>query len=76
MPVATSHPRILEARNQQLYDVGSAVVEMYRSRNRGETLARQEPFFNLGVVTLENISDKWMDRLESARYLDQDKLAQ
>lgn len=66
--------RILETRNQQLYEVGQAVVAMYRSRNPAETLSKQEPFFGLGVVTLENISEKWLDRLESARYLDQDKL--
>lgn len=71
---STQAQRILEARNQQLYDTGIAVVEMYRSRNPAETLSRQEPFFNLGVVTLENISDKWLDRLEAARYLEQDKL--
>lgn len=73
---STQAQRILAARNQQLYQVGSAVVEMYRSRKPSETLARQEPFFNLGVVTLENISDTWQDRLEAARFWDQEKLSQ
>lgn len=67
--------RILEARNKQLYDTGVAVVEVYRSRSPAEALARQEPFFGIGRVTLDNIAEKWLDRLESARYLDQDKLA-
>jgi DNA repair exonuclease SbcCD ATPase subunit len=72
---STQVQHILTARNQQLYDIGTKVVEMYRSRKPSETLSRQEPFFNLGVVTLENISDTWQDRLEAARYLEQDKLS-
>jgi chromosome segregation ATPase len=67
--------RILEARNQQLYDTGVAVVEMYRSRKPSESLAQQSQVLGLGIVELENISEKWMDRLQSARYQDQDKLS-
>jgi chromosome segregation ATPase len=66
--------RILEARNQQLYDTGVAVVEMYRSRKPSESLAQQSQVLGLGIVDIENISEKWMDRLQAARYQDQDKL--
>lgn len=66
--------QVLEARNAQLYKVGAAVIEMYRSARPADTLARQEPFFGIGAVTLDNVAEIWMDRLEQARYQDADKL--
>lgn len=66
--------QVLEARNAALYKVGAAAIEMYRSSRPKETLARQEPFFGMGTVTIENVAEVWLDRLEQARYQDADKL--
>lgn len=66
--------RVLEQRNAQLYEVGLAAVEMYRSRKPAETAARQAGVLGFGIVDVENISEQWLDRLNAARFLDQDKL--
>ena len=65
---STQTQALLEARNQALYKVGVSAVELYRSRRPTETLARQEPFFGLGVVSIENVAEQWLDRLKEARY--------
>lgn len=62
--------RTLEARNQQLYDIGVAVIEMYRSRKPSETASRQGGVLGFGLVDIENISEQWMDRLDAARYME------
>lgn len=62
--------RVLEARNKQLYDTGVAVVEMYRSRKPSETAAQQAGVLGFNLVDIENISERWMDRLEAARHLE------
>lgn len=66
--------RILQERNQQLYDTGVAVVEMYRSRKPAETAAQQAVVLGFGLVDVENISEKWLDRLNAARFHQQDRL--
>lgn len=66
--------RILQARNQQLYDTGVAVVEMYRSRKPAETAAQQAVVLGFDLVDVENISEKWLDRLNAARFHQQDRL--
>lgn len=65
---STQAQRVLEARNQQLYKVGVSVVEVYRSRKPADTLARQVPVLGMGEVTLENVAEAWLDRLEEARF--------
>lgn len=66
--------RVLQERNQQLYDTGVAVVEMYRSRKPAETAAQQAVVLGFGLVDVENISEKWLDRLNAARFHQQDRL--
>lgn len=67
--------RILQKRNQQLYDTGVAAVEMYRSRKPAETAAQQAVVLGFGLVDVENISEKWLDRLNAARFHQQDRLS-
>lgn len=66
--------QVLEARNAQLYNIGAAAIEMYRSARPAETLARQEPLVGIGAVRIDNVAEVWLDRLEQARYQDADKL--
>lgn len=71
---STQAQKVLEARNQQLYKVGASVVEMYRSRKPADTLARQTGVLGLGEVTLENVAETWLDRLEEARFKDEERI--
>ncbi|MES2088886.1 MAG: hypothetical protein V4532_02710 [Pseudomonadota bacterium] len=72
---STQAQALLEARNQQLYKVGVSAVELYRSRRPAETLARQEPVFGMAAVTIENVAEAWLDRLEEARFKEDVKTA-
>ncbi|HEX5373992.1 MAG TPA: hypothetical protein VFW84_14795 [Aquabacterium sp.] len=65
---STQDQKMLQARNEQLYALGVSVVELYRSRSPADTLARQEPLLGFGRVTLENVAELWLDRLEAARW--------
>lgn len=66
---------VLEQRNRQLYQVGLDAIELYRSQRPKETLARIEPFAGIGRVTLDNVAEQWADRLEAARWLEQERLS-
>lgn len=72
---ATQAATVLEKRNGELYQVGRDAIELYRSQRPKETLARSEPFFGIGHVTLDNVAERWRDRLEAARWQGQEQLA-
>lgn len=72
---ATLAVTVLEKRNGELYQVGLDAIELYRSQRPKETLARMEPFFGIGHVTLDNVAERWRDRLETARWQGQEQLA-
>lgn len=72
---ATQAVTVLEKRNGELYQVGLDAIELYRSQRPKETLARMEPFFGIGHVTLDNVAERWRDRLETARWQGQEQLA-
>ncbi|MFN3618403.1 MAG: hypothetical protein ACK4K3_05975 [Aquabacterium sp.] len=67
--------KVLEKRNGDLYQVGLDAIELYRSQRPKEALARMEPFFGIGHVTLDNVAERWRDRLETARWQGQEQLA-
>jgi chromosome segregation ATPase len=69
---STQTQKLLEARNQQLYKVGVSVVEVYRSRNPASTLARQAAVLGMDEVKLENVAEAWLDRLEEARFKEEE----
>ena len=71
---ATQAVTVLEKRNGELYQVGFDAIELYRSQRPKETLARMEPFFGIGHVTLDNVAERWRDRLEAARWQGQEQL--
>ncbi len=58
----------LEARNEQLYRLGVAVVEVYRSRQPAETLLLHRQLLGLDQIRLDNAAELWLDRLEAARW--------
>jgi len=70
---STQAQKLLEARNQQLYKVGVSVVEVYRSRKPADALARQAPLLGLREVQLDNVAEAWLDRLEEARFKEEDQ---
>lgn len=65
---STQDQKLLQARNEQLFKLGVSVVDVYRSRSPADALARQEPVLGFGRVTLENVAELWLDRLEAARW--------
>jgi chromosome segregation ATPase len=71
---STKAQAILSERNRQLYATGLSAIELLRSEDRPQKLSSIDPFFKLGVVTMDNVAETWRDRLEAARYKDEEQL--
>lgn len=53
--------------NAQLYQLGTDILARYEGKGLGDVLADNEPFLQLGRVTLENAKAEYQDKLDAAR---------
>jgi len=66
---STQAQAVLEKRNQQLYNVGLAAVELFRSRDLGRTWIQQVNVLGFDGVRIDDAAEQMRTRLDEARYL-------
>lgn len=64
----TQTQTLLEQRNSQLYQVGLAAIELYRSQSPTSTWAQRASPLGLGQVQVENAAEAMRTKLDDARY--------
>lgn len=65
---STQNQTLLEQRTAQLYQVGLAAIELYRSKNPADTWMQKEPLLGLDAVRVENAAEGLRTKLDDARY--------
>jgi chromosome segregation ATPase len=56
--------QVCQAHNGKLYGMGREMMQKYRDKSCQDALAQAEPFTGLKKVEVENLLERWRDRLD------------
>ncbi len=57
-----------QARNADLYKLGSEILDQYQHKGLGKVISGNEPFLQTSRVKLENLVQDYEDKLRAARF--------
>lgn len=69
LETTTRQNNLLQTRNQALYATGRAAIDMYRSKQPGQTWSQQVSLLGFDEVHVENAAEAMRTRLEQSRFV-------